>query len=147
MLPNLIPITTKGVKNNLSSFHRHTNCRGFDLSALTTYWWTERTENVCRLIFGQFIQEAIWLHFQIYTQRQKKREILFLLNWSKIKYVKFMKYILHVKLTVYHTVSFTCNIYFLNSTYFIFNQFKITNFRVSFAVGYIYIWSVSLLNK
>ena len=35
-----------------------------------------------------------------------------------------MKYILHEKLTVYYTVSFTCNKHFLNSTYFIFNQFK-----------------------
>ena len=31
--------------------------------------------------------------------------------------------LLHVKLTVYYIVSFTCNIRFLNSTYFIFNQF------------------------
>ena len=29
-----------------------------------------------------------------------------------------------VKLTVYYTVSFACNIHFLNSTYLIFNQFK-----------------------
>ena len=35
---------------------------------------------------------------------------------------------LHVKLTVYYTVSFTCNIYFLNSKYFIFNQFKSNKF-------------------
>ena len=37
---------------------------------------------------------------------------------------------LHVKLTVYYTVSFTCNIHFLNSTYFIFNQFKSNKFFV-----------------
>ena len=35
---------------------------------------------------------------------------------------------LHVKLTVLYTVSLTCNIYFLNSTYFIFNQFKSIEF-------------------
>ena len=39
--------------------------------------------------------------------------------------------------TVYYTVSFTCNMYFLNSTYFIFNQFMCKIFRVSFAVDYI----------
>ena len=64
----------------------------------------------------------------IYTQQQKKRENLFLLNWWKTKYVDFKKYILHVKLTVYYTVSFTCNIHFLNSTYFILNQFKSNKF-------------------
>ena len=56
----------------------------------------------------------------------------------KTKYVEFKKYILHIhiKLTVYYTVSFTCNntvsftcnIYFLNSTYFIFIQFKSSQF-------------------
>ena len=36
-----------------------------------------------------------------YTQKQKKRENLLLLNWLKIKYVEFTeKYILHVKLIV-----------------------------------------------
>ena len=55
----------------------------------------------------------------------------------KIKYVEFKKCMLHVNLTVYYTVSFTCNVHFLNSTYFIFNQFKSNNFRVSFAAGYI----------
>ena len=35
------------------------------------------------------------------------------------------------------TVSFTCNIHFLNSAYLIFNQFKSDKFRVSFAVEYI----------
>ena len=88
---------------------------------------------------------------QLYTQQQKKRENLLLLNWLKVKYVEFKKYILHVKLTVFHvefkkyilhvkltvfhTVSFTCNIYFLNSTYFIFNQLKSN--KLSFAVQYI----------
>ena len=52
----------------------------------------------------------------------------FLLNWIKIKCVEFKKCMLHVKQTVYYTVSFTCNIQFLNSTYFIFNQFKSNNF-------------------
>ena len=56
-----------------------------------------------------------------YTQRQKKRKKM--LHWNWLKYVEFKKYILHVKLTVYYTVSFTCNIYFLNSTYIIFYQF------------------------
>ena len=32
------------------------------------------------------------------------------------KYVELRKYILHVTLTVYYTVSFTCNIYLLKST-------------------------------
>ena len=31
-----------------------------------------------------------------YTQQRKKRKILFLLNWLKIKYVDFKKYVLHV---------------------------------------------------
>ena len=35
-----------------------------------------------------------------------------------------------------YTVSFTCNIYFLNPTYFTFSQLRVTNFRVSFAVEY-----------
>ena len=63
-------------------------------------------------------------YFSLYTQQQKKRENLFLLNWLKIKYVEFQKYIFHVKLNVYYTVCFTCNIYFLNSAYCTFNQFK-----------------------
>ena len=46
---------------------------------------------------------------------------------------------LHVKLTVYYTVSLTCNIYFLNSTYFIFLiHLKLISFRVTFAAGYIF---------
>ena len=60
----------------------------------------------------------------LYTQQQKKREKLLLLDCLKIKCVEFKKYMLHVKLTVRYTVSFTCIVYFLNSTYFIFNQFK-----------------------
>ena len=35
--------------------------------------------------------------------------------------------------------SFTCNIHFLTSTYFIFNQFKSNKFCVSFAVEYMLI--------
>ena len=42
-------------------------------------------------------------------------------------------YILHVKLTVYYTVSFTCNIHFLKSSYFIFNQFKSNTFSRFFS--------------
>ena len=34
----------------------------------------------------------------------------------------FQKYILHVKLAVYFTVSFAGNIYFMNSTYFYFQS-------------------------
>ena len=37
---------------------------------------------------------------------------------------------LHIKLSVYYTVSFMCNTYFLNSTFFIFNQFKNNKFLV-----------------
>ena len=40
-----------------------------------------------------------WALFK-YTEQQKKHENLLLLNWLKIKYVEFEKYILHVKLTV-----------------------------------------------
>ena len=43
---------------------------------------------------------------------------------------------LHVKLIVYYTVSFTCNIQFLNSTYFVFINLRAIAFSVSFAVGY-----------
>ena len=50
---------------------------------------------------------------------------------------------LHVKLTVYYTVSSTCNIYFLNSTYSIFNQFKGKNIRGYFAAEYIKIIKLS----
>ena len=49
-------------------------------------------------------------------------------------YIK--KYILVEKLTVYYKVSFTCNMYFLNSTYFILLTLRVTNFRASFAVEY-----------
>ena len=34
-----------------------------------------------------------------YTQQQKKRDNLLLLNWLKIKYVELKKYMLHIKLT------------------------------------------------
>ena len=63
-----------------------------------------------------------------YTQQQKKRENLFVLNLLKIKYVEFKKCMLHVKLTVFYTVRFTCNRHFLNSIYVIFNQFKSNKF-------------------
>ena len=55
-----------------------------------------------------------------YTQRQKKRENLLTLYWLQIRYVEFKKYILHVELTVYHTVSFACNIIFLEFNIFYF---------------------------
>ena len=58
------------------------------------------------------------------TQQQKKHENLLFLNWLKIKYVEFKKCMSHVKLSVYYTVSFTCNTHFLKSTCFIFNQFE-----------------------
>ena len=48
---------------------------------------------------------------------KRNAKTCYFLNWLKWKYVEFKKYILHVKLTVYYTVSFTCNIYFLNPTY------------------------------
>ena len=82
---------------------------------------------------------ACYKRRRTYSQ-QKKREYLFIFNWFKIKYVKFKKYILHVKLTVYYTVSFIYNIYFLNSTYFIFNQFKSTKFSRFFCCWVYYFW-------
>ena len=61
---------------------------------------------------------------------------------------------LQVKLTVYYTVNFICNIHFLKSTYFIFNTFKSNRFRVSFAVEYILLqfritgaWDHSVIKK
>ena len=43
---------------------------------------------------------------------------------------------LHVKLTVNYTVSFTCNIHFFNLTYFIFAiSLRVTNLRVSLLLG------------
>ena len=64
-----------------------------------------------------------------YTQQQKKRKKSVTFKLIRIKYVEFKKYILHVKLTVYYTVSFTCDIHFVNSTFFyIFNQFKSNKF-------------------
>ena len=72
----------------------------------------------------------------MYTQWQKKRENLLRRNWLQIKHVKFKKCLLHVKLTVYYAVSLSRNIYFLNSTYFIFNQFKNNEFFCdAFAAG------------
>ena len=73
----------------------------------------------------------------MYTQQQKKRENLLLLNWLKIKFAEFKNCMLHVKLTVYYTVGFICNIHFLNSTHFISINLKLTSFRVSFAAVYI----------
>ena len=56
--------------------------------------------------------------------------------------------------TVYYKVYFTCNIYFLKSTYFIFNKFKSNRFRVSLAVEYIMLqfritgaWDHSVIKK
>ena len=45
---------------------------------------------------------------------------------------------LHVKLTVYYTVSFSCNIHFLNSTVLFLINLRITNFHISFAAEYIF---------
>ena len=40
-------------------------------------------------------------HFtNLYTQQQKKRENLLLLNWLQIKYAEFKKYMFYVKLAV-----------------------------------------------
>ena len=36
----------------------------------------------------------------LYTQQQKKPENFLFLNWLKINYVEFKKYMLHVKLSV-----------------------------------------------
>ena len=57
------------------------------------------------------------------TAKEKRKFVVFKLIKNEICF-EFKKYILHVKLTVWYTVSFTGNIYFLNSTYFIFNQLK-----------------------
>ena len=79
-----------------------------------------------------FLQLPVWVQVALhiytrlqagnYTQHLKKRKNLLLLNCWKLKYVEVEKYMLHVKLC------FTYNIYFLNSTYFIFNQFKSKTF-------------------
>ena len=50
-----------------------------------------------------------------------------------------------VKLTVCYTVSFTCNIYFLNSTYFIFNEFKSSKFS-RFFYCWVYIFNFGALS-
>ena len=60
------------------------------------------------------------------TLTEKKRENLILLNWLKTKYD--------------YTVSFTCNIHFLNSTYFIFNQFKSNKFSHFFFFFFFCSW-------
>ena len=67
---------------------------------------------------------SIQLCYCIPSSKRNEGENLLLLNCLKIKHVEFKKYILHVKLTVKCTVSFTCNIYFLNSTYLIVINFK-----------------------
>ena len=45
---------------------------------------------------------------------------------------------LYVRLTVYYTVSFTCTIHFLSSTYLFSIILKVTSLSVSFAAGYIF---------
>ena len=65
------------------------------------------------------------------TAKETRKFVTFKL--IKIKYVEFKKYILHIKLTVYYTVSFTCNIYSLNSTYLVFNQIKSYKFSRFFS--------------
>ena len=79
-------------------------------------------QNIVKILLT-LLSNIIFRMNYMYTQQQKKRENLLVLNWLKIKHVEFKTYKLRVKLTVYYTVSFTCNIYFFNSTYFIFNQF------------------------
>ena len=69
---------------------------------------------------------------KIYTEQQKKYEKLLLWNWSQIKYLEFKKYLLHVKLTVFYTVSFTCNIYFLNFKKYILHVKLTVFYTVSF---------------
>ena len=72
----------------------------------------------------------------LWSNSVRARGTLNTLNFKKKN--EFKKYILHVKLTVWNTVSFTRNIHFLKSAYFIFNLFKSNKlFSVSFAVGYI----------
>ena len=76
---------------------------------------------------------------QLYSTAQETRKFVTLkLIKYKICWIQDI-YILHVKLTVYYTlsVSFTCNIYFLHSTYFIFNQFESNMFSCFFRC-YIY---------
>ena len=85
---------------------------------------TEKWMNVCNYI---------------YSTEKGTRKFITLKLINKIKYVEFKKYIFHVKQTVYYTVSFTCNIHFLNSTYFIFNQFKSNKFSHFFCC-WIYIF-------
>ena len=63
---------------------------------------------------------------EIYSTAKEMQKIV-TLKLINIKYLEFKKYILHVKLTVYFTVSFTCNI-FLEFDIFIFNQFKSNKF-------------------
>ena len=56
---------------------------------------------------------------------------------------------LHVKLTVWYTVSFTCNIYFLNSKYVILNQFKsnkFSHFLLLLSILFPILWSQSKLS-
>ena len=53
---------------------------------------------------------------KIYSTAKETRKFVTLKLIKKENIFEFKKYILHVKLTVYYTVSFTCNIYFLNST-------------------------------
>ena len=61
--------------------------------------------------------------FETYTAAKETRQLVSF-KLIEIKYVEFKKCMLNVKLTVYYTVSFICNIHFLNSTYFTFNQLK-----------------------
>ena len=51
------------------------------------------------------------VYSHIYSTAKETRKFV-ILKLIKVKCVEFKKYVLHVKLTVYYTVSFTCNTYF-----------------------------------
>ena len=114
--------------------------------------------NLTHLVFNQFKSEKFSRCFfaveyistsclhrllcDIFSKAKETREFDTLKLIKNKKYVEFKKCVLHVKLTIYYTVSFTCNRHFLNSTYFILNQFKSNKISLFFllfffAAGYI----------
>ena len=66
--------------------------------------------------------KAVWSWSALFVEIYLSQYIEF------VRYVQFKQYVLHVKLIVYYTVSFACNIHFFNSIYFIFNQSKSNKF-------------------
>ena len=74
--------------------------------------------------FGVCFESKKEIYSRAKKKKKKKKTRKFVTLKLKIKQVEFKKCMLQVKLTVYYTFSFTCNIHFLNSTYFISNQFK-----------------------